>query len=186
MNPLLAKSNTLQVRSIQNTGRIADIDVNKDIYLVNVHTDKDMFSVNDLDGSVGLAAKETINAAAITVSTASTITVSVAIATTTTTATITDVEVTLAQALAELKSAKPKAIKVVIQEPEQVNPIKRLEQIRLDEELAFKLQAENAKIKADYPLAQRLQAQEQKELTDKEKARLFIQFLDQRRKHFAA
>ncbi|GKC00844.1 hypothetical protein Tco_0986980, partial [Tanacetum coccineum] len=77
--------------------------------------------------------------------------------------------------LAELKSVKPKADKVVIQEAEQgittttpttiipvpkplldkgkrimieepmveqVKPMKRLEQIRLDEELAFKLQAE--------------------------------------------
>ncbi|GKC58258.1 hypothetical protein Tco_1085856, partial [Tanacetum coccineum] len=94
--------------------------------------------------------------------------------TTTPTATITDIEITLAQALAELKSAKPKAKKVVIQqleqgttttkpttiifvlkppqdkgkgimieEPvvEQVKPMKRLEQMRLDEELAFKLQA---------------------------------------------
>ncbi|GKB90375.1 hypothetical protein Tco_0962647, partial [Tanacetum coccineum] len=88
--------------------------------------------------------------------------------------TITDVEITLAQALAELKSAKPKANKVVIQEPEQgtttttpttiisvqkppqvkgkgimikepvvkqVKHMKRLEQMRLDEELSFKLQA---------------------------------------------
>ncbi|GJV99876.1 putative ribonuclease H-like domain-containing protein, partial [Tanacetum coccineum] len=39
--------------------------------------------------------------------------------TTTTTTAITDVEITLAQALVELKSAKPKADKVVIQEPEQ-------------------------------------------------------------------
>ncbi|GKC28700.1 hypothetical protein Tco_1035994 [Tanacetum coccineum] len=31
-------------------GRIADINANKDIYLVNAHTDKDMFGVNDLDG----------------------------------------------------------------------------------------------------------------------------------------
>ncbi|GJS09812.1 hypothetical protein Tco_0366608 [Tanacetum coccineum] len=31
-------------------GRITDIDANKDIYLVNVHTDEDMFGVNDLDG----------------------------------------------------------------------------------------------------------------------------------------
>ncbi|GKF86546.1 hypothetical protein Tco_0254373, partial [Tanacetum coccineum] len=87
----------------------------------------------------------------------------------------TDVEITLAQALAELKSAKPKAVKVVIQEPgqgtttttpttiisvpkppqdkgkgiiieelvvEQVKSIKSLEQMRLDDELAFKLQAE--------------------------------------------
>nr|GEX85163.1 hypothetical protein [Tanacetum cinerariifolium] len=31
-------------------GRIADIDANKDIYLVSVHNDEDMFGVNDLDG----------------------------------------------------------------------------------------------------------------------------------------
>nr|GEW52787.1 hypothetical protein [Tanacetum cinerariifolium] len=30
--------------------RIADIDSNEDIYLVNVHKDKDIFGVNDLDG----------------------------------------------------------------------------------------------------------------------------------------
>ncbi|GKB51494.1 putative reverse transcriptase domain-containing protein [Tanacetum coccineum] len=122
------------------------------------------------------AAKEIVNDDAIIVSTASTILVSAATITTTTTATITHVEVTLAQALAELKSAKPKAVKVVIEEPEQgtitittpttiisvpkppqdkgkgimievpvveqVKPMKRIKQIRLDEELAFKLQAE--------------------------------------------
>ncbi|GJY44146.1 hypothetical protein Tco_0432359 [Tanacetum coccineum] len=43
-----------------------------------------------------------------------------------------------------------------------------------------------ARVEADYHLAQRLQAQEQEELTDEEKARLFVQFLEQRRKHFAA
>ncbi|GKB85556.1 hypothetical protein Tco_0957828, partial [Tanacetum coccineum] len=31
-------------------GRIDDIDANEDIYLVNVHRDKDMFGVNDLEG----------------------------------------------------------------------------------------------------------------------------------------
>ncbi|GJW14865.1 hypothetical protein Tco_0018998 [Tanacetum coccineum] len=73
---------------------------------------------------------------------------------------------------------------------EQVKPMKRLEQIRLDEELAFKLQdkeeeeEERAKIEADYQLAQRLQAQEQEELTDDEKTRLFIQFLE-KEEHFA-
>ncbi|GJT95134.1 hypothetical protein Tco_1090652 [Tanacetum coccineum] len=81
----------------------------------------------------------------------------------------------------------------------------------LDEELTFKLQDEKeekerlarekaqqikevniawddvqAKIKADNQLAERLQAQEQEELTDEKKARLFVQFLEQRRKHFAA
>ncbi|GKC56437.1 hypothetical protein Tco_1084035, partial [Tanacetum coccineum] len=114
-------------------------------------------------------------------------------------ATITDVEITLAQALAELKSAKPKANKPVV---EQVKPMKRLEQMRPDEELAFKLQAKEeeeerlarekaqqikeanivwddvkAKVEADYQLAQRQQAQKQEELTDEGKARLFVQFL---------
>ncbi|GJX40575.1 hypothetical protein Tco_0255565 [Tanacetum coccineum] len=137
-------------------GRIADIDANKDIYLVNVHTDEDMFGVNDLDGDEVIVDN-------------------VDVVKTTKETRISDVEITLAQALVELKSAKPKADKVVIQEPEQgtttttpttiisvpkppqdkgkgimieepvveqVKPIKRLEQIRLDEELAFKLQAE--------------------------------------------
>ncbi|GJZ07628.1 hypothetical protein Tco_0541421 [Tanacetum coccineum] len=214
-----------------------------------------MFGVNDLDGD------EVI----VEISAATTTTITIAII---------DVEITLAQALAELKSAKSKADKIVIQEPEQgtttiptltttnavttiiadstrpkakwivfheqekaSTPTVSLQQpshvkvhdkgkdkmvepehmkkmskkdlLRLDEELAFKLQAEEeeglarekaqqveeaniawddvqAKIKADYQLAQRLQAQEQEELTDKEKARLFIQFLEQRRKHFAA
>ncbi|GJR19982.1 hypothetical protein Tco_0968509 [Tanacetum coccineum] len=244
-----------------------DIDANKDIYLVNVNIDEDMFGVNDLDGDevivdnvdVVKTTEEIVNAAATTVSTASTISVSAA--TTTTTTTVSDVEITLAQALTELKSAKPKVDKVMIEEPEQgttittlttttvatkitaastrpkvkgiviheqeqaptptvssqqpsqvkvqdkgkgkmvepepVNKMSKKDLLRLDEELAFKLQAKEeeeerlarekaqqteevniacddvqAKIDADYQLSQRLQAQEQKELTDEEKARL--------------
>ncbi|GJR77920.1 hypothetical protein Tco_0090285, partial [Tanacetum coccineum] len=98
-------------------------------------------------------------------------------------------------------------------EPEK--PMKRKELIRLDEEIASKLQAEfneevrlarekakkeqeanvalakewddiQAKIEADHELAQRLQAQEQEELFDADKATLFVQLLEKRRKHFAA
>nr|GEW08062.1 hypothetical protein [Tanacetum cinerariifolium] len=43
-----------------------------------------------------------------------------------------------------------------------------------------------ARIKADYQLAQRLRAKEQEQLTDAEKARLFMEFLEKRRKFFAA
>ncbi|GJZ71063.1 hypothetical protein Tco_0634914 [Tanacetum coccineum] len=43
-----------------------------------------------------------------------------------------------------------------------------------------------AKIKADHELAQRLQAEEQEKLSDVEKATLFQQLLEKRRKHFAA
>ncbi|GKD14130.1 putative ribonuclease H-like domain-containing protein [Tanacetum coccineum] len=46
--------------------------------------------------------------------------------------------------------------------------------------------AAQAKIKADHELAQRLQAEEQEELSVKEKTNLFQQLLEQRRKHFAA
>ncbi|GKA57971.1 hypothetical protein Tco_0757159 [Tanacetum coccineum] len=169
------------------------------------------------------------------------------------TATITTEEITLAQALAELRSVKPK---VVVQEPvqstttttpstipkakiitfrdlgesttrptltpipsnfkdkgkakmiEPKNPLKMKEQIRLDEELAFKLQAEEeeqarlarekaeeaniswdnvqAMIEADRLLPERLQAREQEDLTDKEKARLFVELLEKGKKHFAA
>nr|GEW28896.1 hypothetical protein [Tanacetum cinerariifolium] len=92
---------------------------------------------------------------------------------------------------------------------------KKKDQIMLDEETAKRLQDEfdeaerlareraqkeqeanialiktwddvQAKINADYQLAERLQAQEQKELTDEEKATLFVQLLEKRRKHFAA
>ncbi|GJS93706.1 hypothetical protein Tco_0800674 [Tanacetum coccineum] len=43
-----------------------------------------------------------------------------------------------------------------------------------------------AKIDADYQLAERLQAQEQQELTIEEKSTLFVQLLKTRKKHFAA
>ncbi|GJV29148.1 hypothetical protein Tco_1385596 [Tanacetum coccineum] len=43
-----------------------------------------------------------------------------------------------------------------------------------------------AKIDADHQLAERLQAQEQEELSDEEKATLFQQLLEKRRKHFVA
>ncbi|GKB35220.1 hypothetical protein Tco_0880162 [Tanacetum coccineum] len=72
-------------------------------------------------------------------------------------------------------------------EPEK--PIKKKELIRLDEEIASKLQAEfneEAKIEGDYELAQRLQVQEQEELSEAKKATLFVQLLKKKRKHFAA
>ncbi|GJW14092.1 hypothetical protein Tco_0018225, partial [Tanacetum coccineum] len=52
--------------------------------------------------------------------------------------------------------------------------------------LAEALAALKTKIEAHHELAQRLQAEEQEELFVKEKAKLFQQLLEQRRKHFAA
>ncbi|GKF08044.1 hypothetical protein Tco_0042268, partial [Tanacetum coccineum] len=44
----------------------------------------------------------------------------------------------------------------------------------------------DAKINVDYELAQRLQGEEQEELSDEEKAKLFVQLMEARKKHFAA
>nr|GFB47810.1 hypothetical protein [Tanacetum cinerariifolium] len=41
-------------------------------------------------------------------------------------------------------------------------------------------------VQANYKMAQRLQAKEQEQLTDSEKAKLFMEFLEKRRKFFAA
>ncbi|GJZ00442.1 hypothetical protein Tco_0517871 [Tanacetum coccineum] len=80
--------------------KIHDIDADEDITLENVH-DADMFGVHDLDGDeVFVETKEPVVNAATTTST---IPVSVA-------KDLSDVDMTLAQALAELKSAKPKAV----------------------------------------------------------------------------
>ncbi|GJZ36038.1 putative ribonuclease H-like domain-containing protein [Tanacetum coccineum] len=98
---------------------------------------------------------------------------------------------------------------IMIEEP--VKPKQKDVQIMLDEEATKKLQAKfneeerlskdkneanvvlteewndiQAKIEADHELAQRLQAEEQEELSVKEKAKLFQQLLEQIRKHFAA
>ncbi|GJZ42316.1 hypothetical protein Tco_0589202 [Tanacetum coccineum] len=130
-----------------------------------------------------------------------------------TTVTITTEELTLAQALKALKTSKPKVKDkgkgIMVEEP--VKTIKKKDLIILDEETAKRLQVEfdkeerlsrekdeanvalteewddiKAKIKADHELAQRLQAEEQEELSIEEKAKLFEQLLEQRRKHFVA
>ncbi|GJU93559.1 hypothetical protein Tco_1318315 [Tanacetum coccineum] len=136
--------------------RIADINVDAGITLVSTrfYADTDMFGVHDLVGDEVVVESEVAVKAGEKRSVVEKVVVVIDVA--------------------KLKSAKPKADKVVIQEPEQgtttttpttiipvpkplqdkgkrimieepvveqVKPIKRLEQMRLDEEFAFKLQA---------------------------------------------
>ncbi|GJU30541.1 hypothetical protein Tco_1174130 [Tanacetum coccineum] len=108
-----------------------------------------------------------------------------------------------------------KGIVIREREQEKPLKLSRKEHIRFDEQEARRLQAQfdkearianeeaqrikeanlalieewnniQAKIDADYELAQRLQQQEQEELTDAEKSKLFVQLLEARKKHFAA
>nr|GEW73751.1 hypothetical protein [Tanacetum cinerariifolium] len=165
--------------------RIDAIDADEEITLVSVQdkvvsndADKEMFNVDVLDDSV---AGDIVSIASVA---------TIVSAATTTTATIATVgDINLAQALKEIKSTKPKEKKIVIQE---------LDQIRLDEEAALKLQAAfdeeerlarekakkveeanidlietwddiQAKIDSDYQLAKRMQAQEQEVTAEKAK-----------------
>ncbi|GJW12577.1 putative ribonuclease H-like domain-containing protein [Tanacetum coccineum] len=156
-------------------GRIDDINDDAGITLDSTHfnVDTDMFGVHDLDGNEVIVDNEDV------VTTAEETRSMVK-------------EVTAVTIPVKLKSAKPKANKVVIQEPEQgtttptltttTTELKSLlfmnrsklarEKAQLVEEANIAWDDVQAKIEAAYQLAQRLQAQEQKELTDEEKARL--------------
>ncbi|GKE19715.1 hypothetical protein Tco_1427292 [Tanacetum coccineum] len=219
-------SKTHGLKRLYKVGMSARIESSED-------EDEDMFRVNDLEGDEVIVETEVDLEVVVETEVASKdVNLSVD-------------EVTLAQALAALKSAKPKADKVMLQETgqgtiitttaattvtaastrpkakgldkgkgiivEEPLKMKKKDQVSFDEQEAIRLQAEfdeykrlarekdeanvaltkewndiQAKIDDDYQLAQRLQAQEQEELNDEEKARLFIQFLEQRRKHFGA
>ncbi|GJS77109.1 retrovirus-related pol polyprotein from transposon TNT 1-94 [Tanacetum coccineum] len=108
----------------------------------------------------------------------------VSVATTTTATTVE--EITLVQALADLKSTKPKAKGIAFREPG--------ESITTTTPIPSKIQAKaniawddiQAKVDADFQLAERLQAEEQEQFTIEQKATLFKELLEQRRKHFAA
>ncbi|GJX93015.1 putative ribonuclease H-like domain-containing protein [Tanacetum coccineum] len=192
--------------------KIDDIDKDVEITLVDEtqgrYGDENMFGVNDLDGDEVFVESEVTDKAgekrniikeAVAVTDAVTIPVSAA--------TITNVELTLAQTLAELKSARPKTKGVKGQgskdkgkakmiEPEKL--LKKKYQIKFDEEETLRLHVKfdeedrfvrekaqqveepnidwddiQAKINADYQLAERLQIQEQQELTIEEKSTLF-------------
>ncbi|GJZ27201.1 hypothetical protein Tco_0571454 [Tanacetum coccineum] len=109
----------------------------------------------------------------------------------------------------QLPQAKDKGKEKIV-EPEK--PLKKKDQILIDEEIAQRLQEElkaeleeeerlarkkeedaniaewdnvQAMIDADYELAARLQAQEQEELTIEERSKMFVELMDKIKKHFA-
>ncbi|GJR84928.1 hypothetical protein Tco_0155713 [Tanacetum coccineum] len=141
-------------------------------------------------------------------------------------------EITLAQTLLQIKASKPKVEpsefralqeaqpsiskgkgKGIMIEPEV--PLKRKDQIALDEKIERDIQAKldaelieerklarkqeeeanialieswentQAMMEADRLLAERLQSKEREELTDEEKGKLFMELMEKRRKHFA-
>ncbi|GKC89620.1 hypothetical protein Tco_1150269 [Tanacetum coccineum] len=127
--------------------RINAIDVDEYITLVNVQDDDDneMFDVNTLNGEEVFIAGQNENVVEEIVDVAQ-------VSTAATIVTITTEEVTLAQALADLKSTKPNCF--------QRARIARAEKEKIDEaNIAW--DDIQAKVDADYQLAERLQAEEQ-------------------------
>nr|GEX09441.1 retrovirus-related Pol polyprotein from transposon TNT 1-94 [Tanacetum cinerariifolium] len=196
---------------------IEEIDQNAEIALDDETqgrtNDDEMFEVDDLAGEVVVmdSAADPIT----TVKDSAALTIDV-----------TEDEITMAQALAALKSVKPK---VVVQEQEMSTtipaaativttivptprakvPLKKKEQMRIDEEYARKLQAEEQKaarlskaqqdeeannswdnmqamMDADRLLAERLQVREREEFSKVQKAKLLVELIEKRKKHFTA
>nr|GEW31270.1 putative ribonuclease H-like domain-containing protein [Tanacetum cinerariifolium] len=153
--------------------RIDVIDADKGITLVKVQDDAKMFDVNDLSGEEVFVLKQEV------VSTIA--------------ATITIEELTLSQALEALKNSKPKVKGIVIHEQEEpgkstlTTTISKQQSQDKGKEIMIK-EPDNImeKIDVDHQLAERMKTQEQKELSDAEKATLFQQLFEKRRKHFAA
>ncbi|GKC65690.1 putative ribonuclease H-like domain-containing protein, partial [Tanacetum coccineum] len=187
-------------------GRIDAIDDDEDITLVNDQDDADMFDLNTLTGDDVLAEQEVatedvnltvdevtlaqalvalksvkpkvkanvVEESSVLVSAASTkVSVSstnVSAATTTTTATI----LTLRKGIVITKLA-------------EINEDERLAREKDEANVALTKEWDDiqAKVYGDYQLAQRLQAEEQEQFTTEQKATLFKELLEQRRKHFA-
>nr|GEV20218.1 hypothetical protein [Tanacetum cinerariifolium] len=112
-------------------GRIAEIDAGEDLSLINETaqdqermSEEDLFEVHDLDGDeviVDITGGENVEQDA--------------------TVAEKEDDVTLAQTLIEIKAAKPRAIGVIVQEPKPEKPLKKKDQITIDEEIARKLEA---------------------------------------------
>nr|GEU49079.1 putative ribonuclease H-like domain-containing protein [Tanacetum cinerariifolium]GEU49151.1 putative ribonuclease H-like domain-containing protein [Tanacetum cinerariifolium] len=185
--------------------RIDVIDADKDITLVSVQddADKEMFNVNTLVGDeVFIEQEVVVKKANDEVNVVEEVVDAAQVSTVATTVTITTEEITLAQALEALKTSKPKVKGIFLRARLDEEAAKKLqvefdEEERLAREKAKKEKRANialieecddiqAKIDVEHQLAEILQAQEQEKLSDTEKATLFQQLLEKRRKHFAA
>nr|GEY84757.1 hypothetical protein [Tanacetum cinerariifolium] len=155
--------------------KIHDIDADKDIILVNDQDDAEMFDVNDLQGEEVFVEKEVSNKEVNVAGEVNAASIATAVSVV---ATITSEEVTLVKALEELKLQNPRT-KIYKTERDK-------KELEAKNALIETWDDVQAKIDVDYQMAERLQAEEQQELTNEEKATLFMQLLKKKRKFFAA
>ncbi|GJT86537.1 hypothetical protein Tco_1068254 [Tanacetum coccineum] len=150
----------------------------------------DAVNTADMEVNTASVSVTTVGVSVSTVEPITTVSVNITIAKpstllTTTTTIIEDEDLTIAQTLMKMRSEKSKMV-------EQENPLKKKDQVKFDEEIAQRLQAEleeeerlarereedaniakcdnvQAMMDSDYDLAARIHAQEQEELTIEEK-----------------
>nr|GEU43540.1 retrovirus-related Pol polyprotein from transposon TNT 1-94 [Tanacetum cinerariifolium] len=206
--------------------KIADLDQDAEVTLVDEtdgRNDEEMlFDVNnDFQGEEVVVEKEVSTADPVTTAGAVVTTASVDIITTSDPKTNID-ELTLAQTLIKIRAAKPKAVttaattvtpiiirpkakRVVIQEPSDTTTITTIEQPSSKDKELERMQRERvaqekasraaiieeldsiqAMIEADEQLAARLQAEEQEQFSIEEKSRMLVEMITKRKKFFAA
>ncbi|GJZ66679.1 hypothetical protein Tco_0623375 [Tanacetum coccineum] len=170
-------------------GRIANIDAYEDIYLVNVHTDKDVFGINDQDDAndkddVDMFGVNNLEGDEVVVESEA-----VAMANTASTIPVTTTKGILLQDPSEsiitttTIPLKDMGKGIIVKEPLNM---KKKYQINIDEQEAIRLQAAfDEEIDADYQMDKQMQAEEQEELRIEKKSKLFVQLLEARKKHFA-
>ncbi|GKE54271.1 hypothetical protein Tco_1489427 [Tanacetum coccineum] len=163
--------------------RINALDTDEDITLVNIQDDVDneMFDVNILNDEEVFIVGQNENVVEEVVDSAQ-------VGTAATTVIITTEEITLARALEALKTSKPKVTRLQAEFDEEERLAREKAKKEKEANIALIEACDDiqAMLDADHQLAERLQAQEQEELSDAEKATLFQQLLEKRRKHFAA
>ncbi|GJY08863.1 hypothetical protein Tco_0377048 [Tanacetum coccineum] len=99
----------------------------------------------------------------------------------------TNEEITLAQTLIQIKAAKPKVVTTAATTATTTRPKDRWVVVQEPSEFKFhkRHNLQVLKIKEKIAVLMRHQSKEREELTDKEKAKLFMELMEKRRKHFA-
>ncbi|GJR73682.1 hypothetical protein Tco_0086047 [Tanacetum coccineum] len=188
--------------------KIHDIDTDEDITVENVH-DAEMFDENDLDSdevviesevadkNVNLSVDEVALAQALAALKSAKVqekwdvikepSVPVSAASTK----VSTVIPTTAAIIITTVSSRPIVKDIVFYEQDQEQDQAPTPTVSSQQPSQIKVQDKawddiQAKVEADYQLAQRLHDEEQEQYTDEEKEKFFYKFLDQRRKFFAA
>ncbi|GJT41584.1 hypothetical protein Tco_0941449 [Tanacetum coccineum] len=124
-------SRTHRLKRIRKVGVIARVESSSDEENLGDDASKQGRRINDIDADEDISLNENFVKEVVDAAQVSTAAITI---------TITTEEITLAQALADLKSTKPKAKGIAFREPEPEKPLKKKDQLKYDEEIALKLQ----------------------------------------------